>query len=187
MKKLNNLTKKDILSKVDDFIKELNYTPEILGLRTENEKILYYFNYLDYNNMFRESDIKFPNRFFIKLANFLCKSEERLQEYLNKFHDNEDTAHGINKFRKHLRSNRGDIEAHKFLKEISQQIKAKQWSDLHSTLQELFLEPFHWFIMESIVEMIENGLATEDLYNWYAKGRNITSIVTFSVDYVKSR
>jgi hypothetical protein len=184
MRKLYTGTKKELLNNVENFIKELDLTPEILGLKTENDRIIYYYNYINENNIFK-SLIEFPSVYFIRLANFLCKDEERLKEYLNKFHDREDSRNSIMEYRRYLLKSRDN--AYEFLKKLTQQIKTKQWNDLYETLQELFLEPFDDALMPNITEMVENGLTAEDIYNWYKIEKNIISITTFFTEYIRQR
>lgn len=195
MRKTNSTnTNNQMVQEADNFIAELGLSDEILGLRTKQDKILYYHNYIDPKNMFR-GVLEFHNPYFIRLSNFLCNDEKRLIEFGNFYKENIDkdvldvgnNARCMWSYRCHVISNRTSQEEQLVKSTIINSIDNKDWTGLHDALQELFLNVIDIGVLNRIIGMIENGLTAEDLYKWYKLRKNLASITTFDIDYVKAK
>lgn len=173
------LTTKQMLKEVNKFVKDLGLSDEILGLKTKEDKELYYYNYISPENNFRGL-WELPNYYFIKLANLLCNSEERFKEFSERFYNiNKKLSDQLRKYRRYLLDNRNEQDNQEFLRLIQEQIHNKDYEKLYDVLRELFLEPFDSWIMDRIIEKIEEDLDAEYIYDWYLKSKNIKSIITF--------
>jgi hypothetical protein len=174
----NKLTVNKMVKEVDNFINELGFVGEYLEVKTNQDKVLFYYNYIDKNNLFK-GILEFPSHYYIRLANLLCNTTERMKEFQEKIYDADGNfAEQFRKYRRYLLDSRGkDVESlYEVLKIV---IDNRCWSNLHSVLMELFLEPFDEWICDRIVDMIHNGLNASDIYNWYKSGKNIKAIITF--------
>ena len=186
MKQKTELKNGEMIIAVNKFVKDLGLTDEILGLKTKNDKELYYYNYISPENNFRGL-WELPNLYFIKLANLLCNTEERFKEFSERFYNvNKKLSDQLRKYRRYLIDSRDEQDNQEFLRLIQEQIHSKDWEQLYDILRELFLEPFDEWIMERIVKKNEEGLASGDLFNWYIKGNNIKSIINFKLDFIKT-
>jgi hypothetical protein len=182
MRKEHNLTKKEIIAKVDEFVKKMGWSDERLGLKNADTKILYYYNFIDERNALK-GFIELSSQYFIRLINFLCKGEEKLKEYIDNFYDSEDLTFGITKFKKHIESTRNlTING----ETLQKQIDSNKWEEFWEDLQQLFLDPTDIYWLSSFKERIAEGLTGIDIFKWYQKkGGRLGSIITFPVNYVK--
>lgn len=177
------MRKKEIINKVNEFVTELGLNFEILGLKTTEDKILYYHNYVDTENNKFCGIVDFPSVYWIKLANFLCNSEEKFMEYLNNFHDRDNVQMGVNRFKEYLIKSRnleinGDT--------LQKQIDSGAWEEFWKALQELYLDPTDNCWMSSFQERIAEGLNGKDIYEWYKrKNGRLLTITTFNPNYIK--
>lgn len=135
----------------------------------------------DKGNIFNE----IPN-YYLKLSAILCDTKEKAEEFINHFYTPDDVSGSLRKYRRFILDYRSE-EANQFFSKLLQyQIFNKDWKNLYITIKELFLEPFDEWIMDKIVEKIQCGLIAEDIYNWYLKNKNIKSIITFDIEYIKA-
>jgi hypothetical protein len=184
MKKENNLTKKDIIARVDEFVKKMGLSDERLGFKNADTKILYYYNFIDERNALK-GIIELSSQYFIKLINFLCEGEEKLKEYMVNFYDSEDFTFGIMDFKKHIKDTRNLTISGETLQE---QINNNKWQEFWEDLQQLFLDPTDIYYLSSFKERIAEGLTGKDIFQWYLKkGGRLLNITTFPVEYVKTR
>lgn len=189
MKNLKVLSTKEIVSQVEECIKGYDLPCEVFGLETKEDKVLYYQNYLDENNIFR-GIIELPSHYYIQLANLLCNTEERHDIFREKFYDAkqkcDNFAGQFMTFRQYLLDNRTEQEMQKLYELIREQVHNKDWDSLYDSLKELSLDYFSEYIFEGIKNMLLNGLTAEDIINWYIYDGNIKGIGTFKVEFVKS-
>jgi hypothetical protein len=180
-----NLTQKQMVKMVDNFLVEIGVPNELLGLKTNADKVLYYWNHLNPDNLFR-GILELPNEYYIQLANLLCNTTERMKLFREKFYYSDgDISKQLRQFRRHLLDSRGkDNEA--VFQSLQIVINNECWEALHTILQELFLEPISDDIFNRIVDLIHKGLNANDLYVWMKEDRNIKSLVTFNLSYIHS-
>lgn len=185
MRKNTELSIQDMVTEVTNEIKELGLSEEILGFKTNQDKVLYYLNYIHTPNVFR-GILELPNYYFIKLANLLCNTTERINIFKDKFYDADgNIAQQFRQYRRYILDNRENVD--EYLGVMDKMIKGECWSALHMTLEELWLEPIEQYIFDRIQNMIHNGcLDANDIYYWYQSGRNGKSIATQSTQYIKS-
>jgi len=177
------MRKNEIVNKVNEFVTELGLNFEILGLKTTDDKILYYHNFIDSRTNKFCGIVDFPSVYWIKLANFLCDSEEKFEDYLSNFHDCDNVQIGVSRFKKHLMKSRSLTISGETLQE---QINNNKWEKFWEDLQQLFLDPTDDCYLSSFKERIAEGLTGEDIFNWYKKkGGRLLTITTFPLNYVK--
>lgn len=174
-----------IVKEVDKYVEEMGLT-DLVQFKTTKEKELYYWNYIDDSgkNIFK-GVIELPSVYYIKLANLLCNSLERLQQFREDFYDADgNVSDQLRQFRRHLLDTRKDLQ--RYLEKIKYYIDNERWQNLHMELENFFLEPVEHWIIEKIVEMITNdGLTVEDIYQWQLQNYNLKAITTFDTNYVK--
>jgi hypothetical protein len=178
MKEKRNLTTKEMVVEVDIFIKQLGLNKEILGLKNIQDDLLYYHNYINSENIFR-GIIEIPNYYFVKLANLLCNTTERLNVFYEKFYSPDgNIAQQFRKYRRYLLDTRENTD--EFLGVMDKMIKYQLFDQLYGVLKELYLEPFEKHIFDRIVDLIHSQhLTANDIYEWFRRGKNIKAIVTF--------
>lgn len=182
------LNKKEslLIQEVNNFITEMELNDEILGLKTKADKILYYHNYIDKENIFAGKVI-FSSLYYIQLANYLCNTPGRLELFKEKIYDpmEENMGKQFRSFRRYLLDTR-ELNINAQL--LQEAIDTKDMNILHECLQELWLNPFHISWMDAFKEKINEGLNGQDIINWYNRGSsgNALSILTFYVKYLKS-
>jgi hypothetical protein len=185
MKRNANLVYKEMMLEVNKFINEMGLDCEILGLKTNQDKMLYYWNYIDQKNVFK-GILELPNIYFIKLANLLCNTTERMIEFQEKFYNPDgNVANQLREYRRYLLDIRDDnaMSLYKVLKIV---IDNRCWSNLDTVLMELYLEPIDKWICDEIIDLIHNeNLTAEDIYLWYKRGKNVKSLISFDIDYIK--
>lgn len=155
-----------------------------------NEVELNYFNEIDEHNRFKGL-IRFPDVYCVKFANVLCKNEEMVQEYLNKYYNPEfeykyEVINSLQDFKRDIKSKRTDAEVNEYRDKIKGYIETENWKWLWMLLQDLFLEPLYKWQLENIVELIHSRLDEEDIMKWYYKGKKILAMTTFDVEYIKA-
>lgn len=178
MKEDTGLSNQEMVKEVDNYIEKLGLSDEILGLKTIQDKVLYYYNYIYPKNIFK-GVVKLHSCYFIKLANLLCNTAERLREFQNKFYNPDgNIAEQFRQYRRYLLDTRENTD--EFLGVMQKMIKGECFAELYGVIEELFFEPFEKWIYNEIVEMIHNDcLSAEDMYQWYKSGKNIKAIITF--------
>lgn len=179
---------KDAERHVTSIVEKFNIPESVFGLKSVEDKILYYYNYLDKDNKFCEI-VEFPKIEQIKLANLLCKTVEDVDDYLTNYHCVDNEYFGLLRYKKDKLKSRNDISEYET--KINKHIERASWTLLHRELQELFLEVFDYSYMQDIIGLIHKGLihkglTTEDIVNWYNKGKKILALITFDIDYIKS-
>lgn len=178
-----NLTQKEMVRMVDNFLVELGVPSEMLGLKSNSNKVLYYYNHLNPDNLFR-GILEIPNEYYIKLANLLCNTTERMRLFREKFYNPDgNLTQQLRLYRRYLLDSRGkDNEA--VFQSLQIVINNECFEALHTILEELFLEPISEDIFNRIVDLIHKGLNADDLYQWMKEDRNIKSLVTFNLSYI---
>jgi hypothetical protein len=183
MKEDTSLSSQEMVKRTNQYLEEVGLDDEILGMETSQDKVLYYYNYIDKNNIFK-GILVLPSYYYIKLSNLLCNTTERLNLFYDKFYDADgNVAEQFRLYRRYLLDNREKTE--EYLGIMDKMIKGECWSALFMTLQELFLEPFEKWIFDRLVDMIHNGLTAEDIYKLFLQRRNVKSIITYSIPYIK--
>lgn len=181
----NTLTIKEMATEVDKVILEMGLSSDILGLKTNQDKVLYFRNYLDIQNCLN-GIVELPNHYYIRLANLLCNTKERVNLFHEKFYDaDENVTEQFRKFRRYLLDNRSEQDKQNFLKLIQEQIVNEDWDNLYYNLKQMFLEPFDEWIFDSIKEMIKNGIDSIDINEWFQRRKNIKSIICFRIEDIK--
>jgi hypothetical protein len=179
-----NLTQEQMIKEVNDYLMQIGLDETILGLKTNQDKVLYYHNYLNSSNTYG-GVLEFSNLYYIKLANLLCNTTERIKLFQEKFYDADgNVAQQFRQFRRYLLDSRTNTE--EYLNVIDKMIKGQCFEQLHMTLEELFLEPIPQNIFDRIIEMIHSGLCADDIYFFYTTKRNVKSLVTYDISYIKS-
>jgi len=181
MKENTKLSAQEMVAEVNRFIFELGLNDEILGLK--NNKVLYYYNYIYPQNVFK-GILELHSYYFIKLANLLCNTTERLKVFYEKFYDADgNIAQQFRKYRRYILDSRGSTD--EYLGVMDKMIKYECHSALHMTLQELFLEPIEQHIFDRILGLIHIGLDASDIYGFYLQKRNLKSLVCYNISYIK--
>jgi hypothetical protein len=183
MNENKELTSQEMVKRTNQYIEEIGLDDEILGLETTQDKVLYYQNYIDPTNIFK-GVLVLPNYYYIKLANLLCNTTERLKLFYDKFYDAEgNLTEQFREFRRYLLDNRENTE--EYLGVMQKMIKCQLYDELYVVLKELWLEPFDKWIFDKMVDMIHKGLTAQHIYSWFTLGKNIKSLITYPMNTIR--
>lgn len=175
----------NLVQKVDKFVAEMGLNDENLGLKTKYDKMQFYQNCMEKDNVFTGvTELSKCN--YMRLANYLCNNEERLKLFKEKIYNpDENLEYQFRKFRRYLLESRESTISVNLLQEA---IDAKEWFIVYECLQMLWLDPFDITYMDSFKKKIDEGLNGQDIMNWYEKNRtgSALSILTLDIGYIKS-
>lgn len=171
-------------NKIQEHLASLNLTPKEAELKTDNDYLLHYSNYLDPQNKFA-GILLLASQWYINLINFLCDTDEKKQEFLNNFYnENENTAFCISRFRKHLKQTRQIKTTAEMIQHL---IDTANWRKFWDCMQELFLEPCGTEYLEEFKKHISKGLNGIDIMKCYNKDYSrMIKMITLPVEYIKT-
>jgi hypothetical protein len=177
-------TTNEIINKVNQFIENMGLSDSILGLKNKDDKILYYYNYMDnIDNRFC-SKVEFPNLYHLKLANMLCNTDEKYDYFMDTYYNEDNIVGSIENFKKYIKEQR--TYEKDIIKNIDIAIKGADYILAWSLIQELYLEPLDEYFLNRFIEMVNSGLTATDIYTWYKTKKRFLSIMTFDIKYIKS-
>ncbi len=144
-------------------------------------------------NLIEQNFINEIDDCFKKLGDLILDTNEKIIQFITGFYDVDNFIDSLLSFKKYIIESRKEEDIDSYVKKIKELINGKKYNknleddELYKALQELFLEPININIYNSIIDLIEKGLNTEDIYNWYKLEKNLKSIVTFDVSYIISK
>ncbi len=172
-----------LVQKVNKFIEDSGIPPGLLKLKTEQDYLLYFKNYMDEANRFK-GRITIDSIYYIDLINYLVDTDEKEAEFLKLNRKEGNINLSISRYRMYLRRNRELNINEKLLQEC---MDTKDWIMFSEKMEELWLEPMHISWLDSFKKAIILGLTGQDILNYYKKYSNnrMISIVTFNLDYLR--
>lgn len=173
---------KEINSEVNQFIESMGLNEKELKLRNNDDRLLYYHNYINLKcNKFCQK-IEFPNLYHLILANMLCHSDENYEEFMNTYYDEDNIVSSIDAYKKYIKSTRQNERD--IIKKLNLAIVNKEWASLWLMIQELFIEPVDEYHMNKIISMVESGINAQDIYAWYKSGNRFIAMLSMNVEYL---
>jgi len=172
-----------LAQKVNKFIEDNGIPPGLLKLKTEQDYLLYFKNYMDEANRFK-GKITIDSIYYIDLINYLVDTDEKEAEFLKLNRKEGNINLSISRYRMYLRKNRELNINEKLLQEC---MDTKDWIMFSEKMEELWLEPMHISWLDIFEKAIILGLTGQDIMNYYKKYPNnrMISIVTFNLDYLR--
>jgi len=172
-----------LVQKVNKFIEDSGIPPGLLKLKTEQDYLLYFKNYMDEANRFK-GKITINSIYYIDLINYLVDTDEKEAEFLKLNRKEGNINLSISRYRMYLRKNRELNINEKLLQEC---MATKDWIMFSEKMEELWLEPMHISWLDSFKKTIMQGLTGQDIMNYYKKypNKRMISILTFNLDYLR--
>ena len=171
---------------VEDMINK-GYNEKKIKRMSIADKWLYYKIHIDKENkMPKNENIKWIGH--IERINFLCNTEERYNNFINNYYGKS--------IYKNIVWDLDDFEEYQIkIEKRKDQVKASmlqecinnnEWDQFWNLMNELYMDNLYWGIIEETLNMIEQGLTTEDIYKW-SKIEHFANYISFELEYVKER
>lgn len=173
----------EIISEVNQYIENVGLNDSILGLKNKDDKILYYYNYMDNAGNRFCGKVEFPSLYHLKLGNMLCNTDEKFTYYMDTYYNEDNIVGSVENFKKFIKEQR--TYEKDIVKNIEIAMKNGDYITLWYQLQEFFIEPMDEYYIKNLTRLIKSGLTFEDIFMWYKNGERFLKMLTFNIDYIK--